>query len=632
MRKYYYFALKLIALVLLANVTKAQTTGSFDVSITYASQARTLSMYVPASYNSANPARLMVCLHGLGDNSTNYRNALINLLGMQNTFTNTIFVCPDGGSDQIKDFYTPAGDEFIIDSSIAYVMANYNIDQSYMILQGFSLGGRSALRYGLTYPGMFKGLLLNTPAIQGTKEAVFQNGYAYANATHMPIYVSHGAIDEIYANPIDSAVLMLIKDTANLRMNRVAGLGHSVPSMSQMPGLDTFFDVQTATTYDIDLVEVRTPVHSCQAQYNISCLFRNVGSLPVTSVDIEYTINGVADTITWTGNINSFEPAMLNIPATATAATSAISVKVLTINGAIPDAVTSNNEKSTSFLYYATPAPLTFSEGFESTNIPAGWVHETAGDIISAWEVDDIVAYNSNSSMFAFNTILVFDNSGRRETLYSPTIDLSGTTNPEMTFDVTFNYHRYTPPYFTDTVNFSDTLEVAVSPDCGATWQVLYKKAGPDLATFAAPIYNVLNINNAYQDPADSNWRKEHIPLSSVAGNNDVMVRISYISGLGGWINLDNVNITPTVGVNDIRKNIVFEVFPNPAHGQVTLKADEQMQRITVTDMQGKVVATATPMQGSKDVTLSTASWALGVYMVQLQTADGIGVKKLVVE
>lgn len=258
-----------------------QTTGSINANISFNGAQRQVSLFVPANYSSGSPARLMICLHGLGDNSINYRNGLANSLGFPGLFPNTIFVCPDGGNDQARDFYTPAGDEAFIDTTISWVMANYQIDQSQILLQGFSLGGRSALRYGLDHPGIFKGLLLNTPAVQGVKDAlkpVSAGGFNYAQAT-MPIYVTHGSSDILYQGPIDTMLYHLVLNDAAVHLNRINGMGHAVPQPAQMPELPAYFDTATFHPYDADLYMARTPERSCQSQFPLELLVRNNGAL-----------------------------------------------------------------------------------------------------------------------------------------------------------------------------------------------------------------------------------------------------------------------------------------------------------------------------------------------------------------
>jgi len=181
-------------------------TGSFDTTISFLGSTRKLSCFVPTNYTAANKYRLLVCLHGLGDNSANYRNSLISGLGWSTSFPNTIFICPEAATTT-SDFYSPAGGEAIVQKCIDLGMANYHIDSSDVILQGFSLGGRAALRYGLDNYKKFKGLLLNTPAIQGVKNAL--NDQPLANCIPPAIETSAKAM------PSDSGAVIPVDSTKN---------------------------------------------------------------------------------------------------------------------------------------------------------------------------------------------------------------------------------------------------------------------------------------------------------------------------------------------------------------------------------------------------------------------------------
>src|SRR5690606_21090182 len=97
-----------------------QQTGSFNDTISFAGQQRALSVFVSQSYDPNVPARLMIGLHGAGDSSVNYRNALVDALDFEAAMPNTILICPDGGDDLASDFHAPIGDEAIIDEAIAY--------------------------------------------------------------------------------------------------------------------------------------------------------------------------------------------------------------------------------------------------------------------------------------------------------------------------------------------------------------------------------------------------------------------------------------------------------------------------------------------------------------------------------
>ena len=82
----------LVGLISIFGMLHAQT-GSVSATISFNGADRNLACYIPKNYDSTKTYQLMICLHGLGDNSTNYRNALINSLAWNTNFPNTIFVC-----------------------------------------------------------------------------------------------------------------------------------------------------------------------------------------------------------------------------------------------------------------------------------------------------------------------------------------------------------------------------------------------------------------------------------------------------------------------------------------------------------------------------------------------------------
>ncbi len=263
----------------------AQQKGSFNTTITFRNQSRMLSCFVPANYDSTQKYQLMICLHGSGDNSNNYRNALINSLNWPGIFANTIFICPDGGDDQVKDFYAPAGDERIIDSSIQFACGQYHIDTSKIILQGFSLGGRSSLKYGLENPTKFKGLLLNTPAIQGLSDA--ENNpkasliYNYANSKLIPIYITVGDQDYIYDYTLKKVVEKLKKNDAMFQFREVAGMAHNIPVSSIISPCLAFFNQPAKNIIDADIFEIDVKERTCDAVLLPKCFIRNLGSTAI---------------------------------------------------------------------------------------------------------------------------------------------------------------------------------------------------------------------------------------------------------------------------------------------------------------------------------------------------------------
>jgi PKD repeat protein len=122
---------------------------------------------------------------------------------------------------------------------------------------------------------------------------------------------------------------------------------------------------------------------------------------------------------------------------------------------------------------------------------------------------------------------------GDIDDLKTPAINLTGYTSATLKFDVA--YARYSAQY-------SDTLKVIVSTDCGQNWTSVYTKGGTTLATQTADLQNA-----AFNPTTASLWRNETVDLSQFVGNNAVYVVFRNRSGYGQKLYIDNVNIT---GVN----------------------------------------------------------------------------------
>lgn len=627
-----YLATVLLLLCLYATkTTNAQTTGSFDTSITFMGGLRAVSLYVPPAYNAAVPHRLMICLHGLGDTCNNYRSSLMFSLGWAASIPNTIFVCPES-YNRNTDFFLPAGSDAIIEECISMATSLYHIDTADIILQGFSLGGRAALRYGLDNPTTFKGLLLNTPAIQGVKEGINAGTYHFnfAGSAHIPIYITHGQDDVLYSSPIDSAIEQMILQNGLVRYYDVAGLAHAIPPVASLLNLEAYFNTPTVPGYDLDVVKVSIAQRSCVATLPATCLVRNTGANIIHTITLNYTVAGTTLTTTWTGSLSPFDHAVISLPViTAPAGNQSLTVAVASLETGIADTFTANNTKMVPFQVATTGTPLPLAEGFEGAFPPANWVQYLAGDMYTPWDRDNTVKKTGLASMSAFNTIFIFNNVDRKEELAAPVLDFAAATHPHLTFDLAFNYHHYMPPVtLIDTV-FADTLAVLVSADCGETFTTLYKKGGSELATFPAPILNPLNIDADFIHPAAANWRTEDIDLSAYAGNDKVIVKFSYRSALGGSINIDNVNfLDGGLAVSDISTDVV-NIFPNPASDVVNISCPTHITDVSVTDIAGRVVYAQTGNNSS--TAINTATFTSGIYVFRIVTGESVIIRKVVI-
>lgn len=605
------------------SIAVAQQTGNFNANITFNGASRLLSNYVPADYNAAQPYKLIIGLHGLGDNATNYRNALVNSLNFAAAFPNTILICPDGGSDQGRDFYAPMGDEAIIGEAILYATTHYNIDESEIVLQGFSLGGRSALRYGLDNPGQFKALLLSTPAIQGVKEANNASlfTYNYSNASQLPIFITLGKDDLLYEEPINVTMTYLVTNQAKVTYKKFNG-GHNVPDFQNYPYID-FFNQPYSSGLDAGIYKVTAPVRACDGNIFSKVLLQNTGNNALQSIQLVYGIGNNKDTFTWQGSLAMHEHVEISLPGyqvgDVAMNTHKFDVEIIALDQSAQDQFTDFNSASTPVHIMSNTLPLPLEERFESEDDLKKWAVNNSGDYILPFSY-----YQDDGAAFCFNSIFIFDNAETREEILSPEVNLSGQTDVYLHFNVDYNYTQYTANVLGVDTFFADTLEVLVSKDCGQTYTSVFKKAGADLSGHDAPILNPLDLTHVVLDVDRNQYRTFSIDVSSFAGEDRVHFKFSYISGLGGYIYLDDivVNNDPT-SVKGIPIPVAgLRLYPNPASEQLHIALDnEAIQQIQVYNIVGQLVY---EVQGNnfQQQSIEVGGLSKGAYLINIATRE----------
>lgn len=605
---------------------KAQT-GSFNKDVLFNGETRQISFYVPTNYDSTKQVGLVLCLHGFGDNSSNYRNAVINTLKWNTIFSNSILVFPDGGNDANSDFYAPAGDVSFIETTINYCKSNYNINSSEVILQGFSLGGRSALKYGLDHPTSFKALLLNTPALQGLLD--LQNkpnislAYQFENASSLPIFISVGTADDAYFSLNEQLVYKLKLSKAPVYFQKITGMGHTIAVNAQIRKCLNFFEQKAVLAKDIELFDVTSPLNVCSNTFIADCFIRNNGSSNIQSFKIKLKIGEqlIEKSMDMLIKPNDF----VNVPLEVLVSDKNQNSFAVSVD--FKDDDSTNNIITKSISLKAISQEGIIKDGFENLN---NWTIQKSGSLFE-WYLDDVAKKSGSFSLGSFNTILYFNTLNSVESVVSKAIDLSKIDKKTLSFDVAFNYTKYTPPYFSEETNFSDTLELQISTDCGNTFQTIYKKGGKELATTPEPMLNPLNISQLDFIPTNEEWRREIIDLKNYASSSNAIFKINCISGMGGVLNIDNLSFGEDVmSVKQIKKEEKFlNVYPNPANESFSFNLDK-IESIRFLDLEGKLVSETKPELGVQSV--NTSHLANGMYIVQFISNESVNSKRILIQ
>ena len=196
-----------------------------------------------------------------------------------------------------------------------------------------------------------------------------------------------------------------------------------------------------------------------------------------------------------------------------------------------------NTKTKLAYITISGPSALPFFEGFQATQfVPANW---TINNIMN-----DNIFWQRKTGVGGFGTstaCAMFDNynlnaPNERDEIRSPRFSFSNVASARLRFDVA--YARYD-------ATFSDTMEVKVSTNCGASWTSIYLKGGTQLST--AP-----DMTGQFV-PSGNQWRRDSIDISTItAGQGNVMFSFINRGRYGQAIYLDNINLvfpTPTIAI-----------------------------------------------------------------------------------
>ena len=273
------------------------------------------------------------------------------------------------------------------------------------------------------------------------------------------------------------------------------------------------------------------------------------------------------------------------------------------------------------------------NESFNSINAFWGWPTLNIEGNASYWGWNESIGHNAPGSaklnasetydkvqdVFSTTTEYLHD----QDILMTPTMDLTNVSNIEFSF--WFAYKTRTNV----AADILESLEISYSTDCGKTWLVKDNLSGGELVT--------AGIGDAGYTPSAGDWRQKVYTMSSVVQNDHVRFRFRYTSGpYSNDLYIDDVQISGSVGINEIAQSGSLNLFPNPATDHLTIQlnlASAQNGQISMLDMTGRKVYVHTVNAGTDQLELDLGKLGIsrGVYMVRLENGMGQRTEKLVV-
>lgn len=191
-------------------------------------------------------------------------------------------------------------------------------------------------------------------------------------------------------------------------------------------------------------------------------------------------------------------------------------------------------------------------------------------------------------------------------------IDLTGATTPALMFD------RASASYLGDGVS-GDRLQVLVSTDCAATFDVVWDAAGADLNTAPA--------SDPFYIPSAGDWATETIDLSAYAGQ-EINVQFKAFSAWGNNLFLDNINVSNVVATQELTEVTEISLFPNPVKEMMkvdfTLAEASQLQVevFNATGQRVQQLGVANYGAGRNQINIDAAQLSNGMYFLRMFNAD----------
>lgn len=119
--------------------------------------------YVPASYSPDKPMRLVVGMHGCGDNAANFARWGVNPFATRTTQTHLgISVGSETGNNKC---WSMGNDDAKVLAAVDDLAKCFWVDQRKVTIAGFSSGGQLAYRVGLMNASRFAGILIENSSL-----------------------------------------------------------------------------------------------------------------------------------------------------------------------------------------------------------------------------------------------------------------------------------------------------------------------------------------------------------------------------------------------------------------------------------------------------------------------------------
>ena len=148
-------------------------------------------------------------------------------------------------------------------------------------------------------------------------------------------------------------------------------------------------------------------------------------------------------------------------------------------------------------------------------------------------------------------------------------------------------------------------------------YEVRISTNGTSLSNFTTVYSETLSTDQWEERSVNLPYAGQNVNIAFVHTNcSDVFV-----------MKIDNISVTPGVGINEVEDNI--SIYPNPANNVLNVNASSNINKVEVYNMLGQNVMTVSV--NNTNASINTSSLTQGMYMLKLHTDNGVVNQKFTV-
>lgn len=272
----------------------------------------------------------------------------------------------------------------------------------------------------------------------------------------------------------------------------------------------------------------------CDPLINPSIELLNAGKNTLTSGRVELRRNGtLLESKRFSFSLATGESIVVNFnDFTLLPNTNTVEFRITQANDGADNVASNNSQTINPIQEQAVNLPYTAN----LASFPLPWTVSNPDNLIT-WEKKTLTISGTPQDV-VYIQHYDYESPGQLDFFTSPIVDLSAYPNAQLVFEVA--YAQY------DETGFSDKLIVAISQDCGNTFDLInapYNKTGQQLETSAATLDEFIPTNN-------SQFRTELVNLSEFSDLGSVRLAFITENAYGNDIYLRNIRILPNEQFN----------------------------------------------------------------------------------